>query len=411
MGLANRIGALTIAGHRDGGVTPIPIPSPDAIFDSRTGLNIQDSVGGEIVTVGGFPMVYMDTTTGFYPRYTLNCTPSLVEQISTCIILMKRRADFLSTKSKGASVNMFNDGLLTTTTYSTITYTAPSYSFLRANASLNINEWMLIGSMFDNPDGNKRYNIFDLINIPTQVLTNPVTTYGSVSLGMWGDNSQNEFYHRGVFVFNRLLTQNELNNIRLNGIYPSDGSMIICLPALNPDINTQIEGVHRYSGAWLDNGVNLKPPLTPWVDRDDLATGAYNLFYGYTRQGLYVIPYMSTSTKGAHSHVDDIEYPASSCIHNMAESRINFSGITDATIKAIFDKSNRTYWKASIEATAHYIDAGGGYYGLWHPSELLTTFIDTHAQAGHNGHILASVRTSGAVVNGITAIRVYKTSL
>jgi hypothetical protein len=107
----------------------------------------------------------------------------------------------------------------------------------------------------------------------------------------------------------------------------------------------------------------------------------------------------------------DVEYPSTGCIHNMYESLLYFDNVNDPELKSIFDKSNRTYWKASIETEAHYIDAGGGYYGVWHPRQLVRDFILLHAQPDHSNHIYSGLRTSGHNITGITSILVYKNNL
>jgi len=381
------------------------IPSPDALFDSRSGLNLQDSIGGQIATIGGFPMLYPEARLeATFAYYNLTISPSVDLATWTQVILARRVTGVDSRPFLGGR----NTLILIRTASPAMQMNNPNQT--QTQASQDWTTWHLIGYYLDTTDGNKIGCLWNN-NFGTQtVSTSPYTSHSTQTIRF--TDSYSKCYVRGFAMFNKRLSNAEIANIRTNCVYPTDGSLVVNVQCSNPDTPyIMLDGVKRYTGSWTDNGVTATRPGTPWIYRDDHITGAYNLIYGYTRQGSYTIPYLPTKLKGDHTHVDDIEYPTENCLHNMVESRINFSGISDATIKAIFDKSNRTYWNASIETTAHYIDAGGGYYGLWHPSELLTTFIDTHAQPGHNGHILASLRTSGAVVTGITAIRVYKTSL
>jgi hypothetical protein len=148
-----------------------------------------------------------------------------------------------------------------------------------------------------------------------------------------------------------------------------------------------------------------------WNYRYDNKVFAYPLFYGYTSWGNWKFPYAPTGVKLSADKTGDVEHPATGCIHNMYESWIDFSVVIDTTIKNIFNKSNRTYWKASIEIQDAYSDAGGGYYNYWHPSQLSREFIEAHAQTGHENHIFASLRTSGQAITGITAIRIYKNNV
>lgn len=398
------------------------LPEPDALFDTRTGLSITDSIGAQSITIGSFPMCYWKTTTNWTCRYAIDDSSQASPTDWTFIVLIKKRVSTdtdnrLWIESMCKTTNNLTQGVFLASDYGCyLTGNYPAINYTYGLSPPDYTKWMAIGFNYTASTDIIRAIINGVIGAAQ---TNTGGANSLVKIGCTVNND--DLYVRGFFEFNKVLSNAEITNIR-NGIYPTDGSMIMCIPFLSVDDLTyfeQIDGVAGLRGynaggyirGWSNNGSNLKPPLTPWVDRDNELTGTYNLYYGYTRQGTNVISYLPTGLKGEHSHIDDIECPSSGCIHNMAESRIDFSGITDATIKAIFDKSNRTYWMSSIESTTHYIDAGAGYYGLWHPTELLSDFIDTHAQLGHKGHILASLRTSEGMVTGITALRVFKTSL
>jgi hypothetical protein len=275
--------------------------------------------------------------------------------------------------------------------------------------------WNIIGLAGDSVN-NVMQRIFNRINATGTYQGNDKVLIPSTGARVSGEG---EVFIRAVYAFSRVLTNSELDDIRINNILPSDD--VIVLQFNNVDdylYDEQIDGVARYRGwigdgniGWVDNGVTLIKPDRLWSTRDNHITGGYNLDYGFTRQGIYTIPYRTGKIKGSHSHDDDIEHLSTGCIHNMAESLLNFSSISDVTIKAIFDKSNRTYWKTSIESEDHYTDAGSGYYGLWHPTQLIRDFIDVHAQTGQENHIFTSLRTSTNTITGITSIRVYKTNL
>jgi len=210
--------------------------------------------------------------------------------------------------------------------------------------------------------------------------------------------------------YTRNLSDAELTAI-YNGVYAAsdlaalhsftfkESSLVHCFEPIN-------NGTFRFVDA---SGI---PTAKPYYDvRINSIHAAYPLLYGFTLRSMQQVPYLINGSKGMVLQAGDVEYPSSSCIHNYADSRLYFDGITDADVKTIFDKSNRTYWKASIESEDDYLDAGGGYYGVWRAEQLQRDFIETHAEAGHENHIFASLRTSGSSVTGLTAIRVYKTNL
>jgi hypothetical protein len=203
----------------------------------------------------------------------------------------------------------------------------------------------------------------------------------------------------------------ELSDAEITAVWNGTASTnsLISYIAYNIGESLQFKGYDSVSNnEWVIRDATGNQPATPYMVRENLIQMADNLLNGYTQRGLYQIAYTPGAIKGITGLVGDIECPSTTVIHNLADSRIYCDGITDVTIKAIFDKSNTTYWKASIQAEDHYIDAGGGYYGVWHPSQLNRTFIEAHAEAGHENHIFPGLRLSGTAINGITEIAVFK---
>jgi hypothetical protein len=389
---------------RDGGSS---IPEPDALFDTRTGLNISDSIGDESITIGGFPLPEMLSDDGAQLWHT--GTAVSVPDALTAVTLFKRKTGVTEARITYGPI------IYVRTTSPTMNFTSPTAN--KVTSPLDWTQWQLFGQTTQSDL--KRYWLWN-----KSLGNDTIAAYGGTvsAIALTSNSGYTDYYHGGTFIFNKKLSDTELADIRNNLIFPTDGSLVGGLILNSVDDTAKLENyefINRwrgrsdapYDGGWATNAPSYSKPTGLYAVRADDVQLSYTLKYGYSRLGVYVIAYPPTGVKGAVSDPSDVEFPATDCIHNMAESRLNFSGVTDATIKAIFDKSNRTYWKASIESTDHYVDAGSGYYGLWHPTELISDFIDLHAETGHNGHILASLRTSGSVVTGITAIRVYKTSL
>lgn len=415
-----KLGNLGI--NSGGGVS---LPTPDALFDTRTGLVLSDSIGGNTANIGGFPMTFMPSTSGTdYAQYKLDMLAE-AEPASWTIIGLFKTFPFTSEERRVGFSYPFKRNLTSTCIFRTskaATVSAPLAS--PTLPTIDWNEWQCIGFGRDNSDNTLKFIWNQIAKSATDTgatTANPITIIANQNV------EYEKFYCRGIYAFNKILTNQEITDIRLNGIFPS-GADVIVSPWLDTEeallkVNgypgghqDHWDGVKRYKGTGnntsaiargFSNASGIRPPTDPYSVRDSLLTGAYLLYKGYSRQGVHVIPYKTDGTKGSHSHTDDIEYLASGVIHNMADSWIDFSVITDADIKALFDKSNRTYWKASIELEKFYAD--GVYY--WSPYQLTRDFIATHAQVGHENHLFASLRASGQVITGITALRIYKTNV
>jgi len=400
---------LGIENIKIGGANQIALPNPDAIFDSRSSLNITDSLGGLSLSIGSFPMLYMvPSPTSDVVKYILNITGISIPTDYTNMDLWKKKT---GVDSQPVALPGFSAAYLRDVGQKLITMRNPTANYDRGAPDLT--KWQILGIEYQASEP-RRYAVWNGVLGSGAV----ATANEWMNTQMYVQPAGKYCWWRGIFAFNKLLSSAEIEAIRLTGIYPTDGSAIVIMPALNLDDaprHGQWDAISRFKGlhdgatqfwGWLDyTGSSL--PATPWVDRDDDVTGAYYLWYGYTRNGTNIAPYKPDGSRNAVNEAGDIEYPASGCIHNMAESMIDFSGVTNAQVKAIFNKADRTFWNVSIESTPYY--SLGAY--KWHPTQLLRDFVTLHAQPNHSGHIFASVRTSGAIVTGITSLRVYVTNV
>jgi len=390
------------------------IPNPDALFDTRTGLNITDSVGGLTASLKDFPIFHqknaIDATASGVSTYIAPDTGDL-----TAVIFIKPAqgtTNYTDIKGFGGySNNYFRiyhldklvRGYLNGTLISASISTPDSANYLT-------NVYMLVYKYVQSAGTAyiRCYNTSTNYVEKTKTAALPASNSTPLTFNMTASGAE-----CGLIL--SLYYTAELSDAQLtalwNGTIPStDLTSLISF--------TSGEGIRAYIYDSIANGQfefqdsHGHVPVSPYYDiLLPNVHAAYPLIYGFTRRSLQDLVYNASSTKIITALPGDVEYPASSCIWNMANGRLYFNTITDATIKAIFDKSNSTYWKASIQSESDYVDAGGGYYGVWAAEQLQRDFIEIHAQSGHENHIYASLRTSGAVVTGITAIRIYKTNL
>jgi hypothetical protein len=403
------------------------VPDEDALFDTRNGLVITDSINLENITISHFPVLNtLAGSTALTAPLTLpNKSIAYTGGSFTSIIIIQPifDADFepiFTYKPFGGATNgfIFYAGTHYVRFYVGSTMLASPGKVVPDPTNFTTN-WYAIVSRHESGGVNGKYQIYKMGDSASVATATSASTPDSQT----GIPQLYNPYSKTVH-FTRYSLFAHWNS------YLSDADVAaiintLTFPATQPEIFNTWDGdvnYFRYFHNGIDGtlgwiGSTTNPRLDNQICNDDYTEysnfewGRFQLINGFTRRGCYDIPHKPDGTKGVADHMDDVEYGISSCIHNMTNSYLNFSGISDATIKAIFDKSNSTYWKVSIQSEDHYVDAGGGYYGLWHPSQLTRDFITTHAQAGHENHIFASLRTSGTVITGITAIRVYKINL
>jgi len=391
------------------------IPNPDALFDTRTGLDITDSIGGQIISISHFPFLNAINKTGLAATIAIQTDTAMVSGGAWTNILI-----FQSTCVNSGAITNYAIAGSSGNRYVINFNGAQAYFYLGTTQK---NVWLPTVL----PDW------YAVIFRYTGSSVGRVDIYkmgasGTKQSSTWSNASSNGVEKNYI----QLLKDVRVANIALYAHYPSYIADIDCNALVDsftiPPATAEIflpfgfdENVSRkfYNSItrkemWLGGTsytINTNVPDLDHLRYLEKPYGKAFLTLGYSRSGSYMNCYQPNGTKGTGNYIDDIEYLTTDCIHNMANSYLNFSGIVDVTIKNIFDKSNTTYWKTSIQSQPHYVDAGGGYYGLWHPIQLQRDFIITHAHSGHENHIFASLRISGTVITGITALRVYKTNL
>lgn len=414
-----RIGKTSIGG---GSSSSSWTPQYDALFDTRSGVTLIDSKAGEEITIKQFPVANYLTTAGaaYYVGFSADAPVTVTGDYTAILIARNEASDTLLSSAflqdcngnaKSGQVNCRSGAL----------YNAGQ--IVSSSADLNFNDsgkvvtpaepWVL-SYVFDSATNTIKC-FLNGTEIDSAVDATWALGLGVGQLGWKAMFSGTNVRIFGVWIIDRKLTAAELINITDNGIWPSitPSRQYVHLNYGDVVSDRTVGSHNRHIAQFGNNGSNLIPPdpATMWTKRYDNPIFAYPLFYGYTGWGVHKIPYSPASVKmmadPTGDIVGDIEFPASGVIHNMAESLIDFSGITDAEIKALFNKADRAYWKASIEDTDYY--ALGAY--LWHPSQLIRTFVTTHAESGHENHIFAGLRKSGNTITGITKIGIFKTNL
>lgn len=389
------------------------IPVPDRYLETRSGLTLVDSKGSANATIKKFPMISMSRTGNSFYYTNFNTQQS---GDWTIFFLFERKTG--DTEARGGFRAV--DYNMIPTIYLRDSVAANFGNPLYAPPSLPTVDWsetQIAGLKYDKSEN----AIKSFWNEDLESVTQSVGS--SVSqLFIKGDNNYNDFYYLGVYMYSDLITEAEMTAIRTTGVFPSD-NMIFGLPLQNKKYSLWYENfdaigrVGRYSFGWTAAGTTFDQPDDPYGVRTNSIAAAYSLINGFTTQGVHQIPYKPDGTKGSHSNDDDIEHLSSGVIHNMFDSYIDFNPNNHSMVwaneadkvYAVFDKSNRTIWKSTIE-TDDYIQNADGNYTLWHVDELNEDFINTHAQTDHNYHIFCGLRTSTYTVTGITKIAVYKTN-
>jgi hypothetical protein len=385
---------------------------PDALFDTRTGLTITDSIGGLTASLKDFIYFNHKSGTALVSRGTTTYIPPSEGDI-TAVIFVKPNQSTVGSHSWG----QFGGNNSITFNHSTKNVTGT------INGS-SINGILTIPDP-TNYITNLYMAVWKYVASETKAyirVYNTATNYTEKSevaaFGVGNDSSlifsQITFGGTCGLLMSLYFTSN-LSDSQLTALW--NGTIpVTSLTSLVSFCGKETIRAYHYDSVeggkfdFVTSGSDLMQ--SGYYDlRTTNIQVAYPLIYGYTKKSLNQIPYTPSLTKGTPAEVGDVEYPSTSCLWNMADCRLYFDAVTDATIKAIFDKANRTYWKASIESEDHYINAGSGYYGVWGAEQLQRDFIEIHGETDHKNHIFTSLRTSDGTVTGITAIRVYKTNL
>jgi len=392
-----------------------------ALFDTRNGLSIIDSINGETITIKSFPVANYRTTAGsaFYTQVITNEAPITVTGDYTALFIARNEnSDSIEARIGVYQINGNNKGWDYINLKSGSLYVPTGITLMSADLY-----WNSIGKVVSSSEPWIAAVTYDSATntVVSYLNGTQIDTASGQSAWALGLNTGALFWRGianytnarffGVWIFDRKLTTAEMVEILNTGTFPAitPSRQYIHLNYGDNVSDIVLASHNRNLAFFSNNNVNTIPPdrETMWTSRYDNAVFGYPLFYGYTRHGNFVFPYAPTGLKMMSTQDGDIEFPSSSVIHNMAESMIDFSGITDADIKKLFDKTNRTIWKSSIESTDGY--ALGAH--LWHPTQLLRDFVTTHAETGHENHIFTGVRISGTIVTGITKIAVCKNNI
>lgn len=395
-------------------------PTPDRWLDARSSLTISDSINSADATVKGFPVISMKRTAGLSAFYTAFNTDQTGDW--TVFILYKRKSGIIESRP----------------TWRLVDYNMNPVLYVRDAPAANFGGDLAIPPAYPAFD-------WDEVHIAGVKMTGAnISSFWNEDLetviNTQGDNigyprvaaaaSYTDFYALGVFGYAHWLTEAEMDNIRLNGVFPSV-NCIFAYPFINAEDYLwweQFDAVARLGGGsiaevyhgWTAAGTSYDPPDDPFGVRLDHAACAFNLFHGFSQQGVHQFPYKPDNIKGSGGETDDIEHLPAGVIHNMANSYIDFNpnnhsmnwGTDADKVYSVFNKDNSTIWKASVKTAnggVHYIANDDGNYTLWHvQDELNEDFITTHAQSGHEWHIFCGLRTSGQTITGLTSIAVYK---
>lgn len=404
-------------------------PLPDALFDTRNNLVITDSVGGKTMNIEKFPHLQLasNTTTERWNSNHANAASTDWTVLFTLKGLASKttnnycKIEWINGVAANYILISINaSGYLVFTLYidgavrggSTVISYVPNDNFF--------GDFRLFGVTYDNAAQSIK-RIFLLTNDTVNLGFTPVQN----TLGFQIQTSSLRYMEISMIMsYTRKISDAEIAACQA-GNFPSDGLQYFHL------FNNNARNVFRGYAENVFDGVGgiqstmyTGHALTVFSYKNtNTLFSPHSLYKGFTQRDTHQIPYLPSGVKNVSNNPIDVECSASGVIHNLAESYINgnpsnhsMNWAVDADkIYALFDKSNRTIWKASIETAnlgEHYRQDDNGNYTLWHPlDELNENFINEHAQAGHNGHILVGLRTSGINVTGITKIAVFKENL
>jgi hypothetical protein len=404
----------------------IGFPDPDALYNVRSDLTITDQIRGRTLSIGYFPHMHLHTSLVNSERWDSNHvnTPS---DDWTVIWFCK-----IKSINNNYNVYLLNGGannaiFSRNQSDNTITFLLNINSLPVGNLNFvsSYGEWLsdflMFGASYNKTTKLAKKICKGIVFSSASVGANEPT---SSNLGMYTTMTQEHNESIGCLKYNRELTDAELL-LANSGIYPADSLDYLCF------FNNDKRSVYYTYERDMIDGVRgaistLNFPVEDTIAFDyknNSIFSKYLLVNGFTQRDTHQIPYLPDKTKSITPSSVDYECPSDSVIHNLASSYINGNpnnhsmdwSMDDDKLYAIWDKSNRTIWKASIETAnegVHYIPDDNGNYTLWNPlDELNQDFINIHAETGHDGHIFVGLRTSGVYVTGLTQIAVYKNNL
>lgn len=410
---------------KSGGFKP---PTPDALFDTRTGLNITDSIEGLQLGVEKFPHTLIDRAyTGVNIAWDSKYLHNPTGDFAILFVVKANVANQLNAATI-AGLNGLATNFIKIDVYSgNVRFLIYANNINKFNQSYNVlTDWLadyfLVGVSY-NSVNQKITPIFR--GAKTETGTAVIFPQGTATVSSTFTGTDTTAFFNKIILYNRKLSDTEINDA-VNGVIPitpvyfcNFGNPVGTIEY--PYAKDFIDGVAGITSAW---GVSTPPNNNCFNFKTDNAVHApYLLNYGFTQRDTHQIPYPPGGVKAIADVTGDYECPATGVIHNLANSYINGNpsnhsmnwSLEADKLYALWDKSNRTIWKSSIESAfngVHYRQDNNGNYTLWHPlDELNEDYINAYAQDDHKGHIFCGLRTSGAAITGITKIAVFKNNI
>jgi hypothetical protein len=400
---------------------PVTAPTPNRLINNRVKLNLQDSIASNYATIGSFPMFYFDWAA---PTTAVIMQMDGVQTITgnfTYLNLMQRNTSITEARPTINNPNWSSTSLTYLRTTSPITTVTNA-----GNINITGADWNAVQAH------GCKYNsgtdqITGFFNKQTSTGARVAAVVNPRTLSVSTNSTYNKFYSFGVWGFNKILTNDEVDSIRLSCKYPTDCNMFMISPWTG--VSDSAYYWNQYNGKtgkkwyFLNTGTTDRPKYSSvvWKRTNNIAA-AYNLFYGFTRRGARTLSYNPNNTKGDSVLTqDDVEHLPSAVIWNTAEAMIDFNPTNHAMtmsqadmIFTIFDKSNRTIWKADIakyKNGQYYKPNSNGKYTQWHWKELNEDFINKYANTGYEGYIYPYLEKDiNGNITGIKKVAVYNTN-
>jgi hypothetical protein len=409
-----------------GGGSSAP-PDPDALFDTRTGLNITDSVGGLTLAIEKFPSAYFDRTIkgtnfSFKTNYLHNPTTDWAFLATVKAINNDTNSSFYIYGLNGSALNYIHVYVYTNQVRMLIYLNnVNKYVGLFNVLSDWYADYFLIGCSWEDSTQKLTPIFRGIQTVQNTGISDPQgSTPAYLSL-----TSNDKYYIKDLLFYNKKLSTPEIS-AAVSGTFPSDPVYFMDFGAGSRDnwfVSSRdlydsvggVKSVYYQLGFQNDSCYDIK--------NDNAIFSPFMLNMGYTQRDVHQIAYPPSGVKSIGDVAYDIECPPTNCIHNLAHSYINGNPTNHSMVwandadklYAVWDKSNRTIWKATIETVnsgVHYRQDNNGNYTLWCPlDELNEDFITSQAQSGHEHHIFCGLRTSGANITGLTKIAVFKVNI
>lgn len=217
-----------------------------------------------------------------------------------------------------------------------------------------------------------------------------------------------------LFIYNRRLTDAELDTIRVAKKFPS-GKLDFGMMLVNQDDNVNYTNQDIATGnslEFLDDQLSNQVPPNLYDTTTNEVWGAYPLLVGYRKSGALIVPNYPDSTYNDSTLVNQVVH-SSNGNNNRYQCYIDMNPNDSSLLLAayeLWDKSNRTFWKSSIE-NEHYIQNDNAQYVMWHNYyEANWEYIQEHCIGEACDRIQFDYTTQGdSVVTHYEKMYVYDT--